>query len=172
MKDKKTLTAIIVAILAIIVVVINLIPEKESDEKSKPIIVTSYSDFYTINSCLYRIVTYASAKDSESLLLVLNEKYKKENNITKNDVLNLFSDISENSTFVSEKMYYEDITDTISKYYVKGYVTNQLLFDDEVIDNIDKKTIYFVVYLDSLENIFSVEPYDGNIFEVGEQDEK
>ena len=165
MKDKKNLIAIILAILAIVVVIINLIPKKEVEEISNPIIVTNYSDFYTVNSCLYRTITYVSAQDTESLLLLLNDKYKSNNNITKNNVLDLFSDVGENSTFVSEKMYYENLNNNLTKYYVKGYVANQQILDEDILSAMERESTYFIVYLDSSSNIFSVEPYNGNIFE-------
>lgn len=168
MKDKSRLTAIILVILVIVVVVVTYIIDNNKEEQNNDIlIVTNASNFYTVNSCLYRTITYISTHDKESLLLLLPEEYKEQNKITPENVMDLFFDVSENSTFVSQKMYYEFITKNINKYYVQGYVQQNQLFDDEILTKQDYETVYFIVYLDSNENIFSIEPYDGKIFKEG-----
>ena len=173
MKDKTKLTAIILAILAIIVVIINLLPKEEKEnKKSEPIIVSNYSNFYTVNSCLYRVTTYVSAQDKDSLFLLLSDDYKDQNKIKKDNVLDLFFETSESSTFVSEKMFYETLDENLLKFYVKGYVAENQILDDELLSSIDKEYVYFIVYLDFSENIFSVEPYDGEIFKEGDTNEK
>ena len=173
MKDNSKLTAIILVVVTIIVVVVSLIIEKngqESDERDI-LIVTNASNFYTVNSCLYRVMTYVSAQDIESLMLLLNENYKNENKITKDNVLDLFSDVDSNSTFVSEKMYYETLSSNLVKYYVKGYIEENQIYDDEVLKKEDRNSVYFIVYLDSSDKIFSIEPYDGEIFKEGDINE-
>lgn len=169
MKDKSKLTALVLAILAIIVVVVNFIIDNNKKEETNNdiFIVTNASNFYTVNSCLYRTITYISSNDKESLLLLLPEEYKESNKITQNNVMDLFDNVSETSTFISEKMYYEYISNNISKYYVQGYIQENQLFDDELLTNQDYERAYFIVYLDTNKNIFSVEPYDGKIFKEG-----
>ena len=65
-------------------------------------------------------------------------------------------------------MYYEKLSDTLEKYYVEGYVDKNRIFDDEELAIKDHESLYFIVYLDSSNGIFSVEPYNGEIFELGE----
>lgn len=172
MKDKKFILAVGLLIIAIVVTIISFIFRSENDvEEEKINIVVSYSDFYTVNSCLHRMVTYLSNKDSDSMYLVLDEEYKKNNNITKDNVLNSFPQVELNSTFVSEKMYYQVVNENIVKYYVMGYIKENKIIDDTeiVIDNNSKS--YFVVYLDRGNKIFSVEIYDGDLFINGDENE-
>lgn len=172
MKDNSKYIAIGLAILAIIVVIISLVTGNDKKKtNSAPVIVTNASNFYTVNSCLYRTITYLSEKDKESLNLVLSEEYKKENKIRKDDVLNLFPDVEANSTFVSEKMYYETITSNITKYYVKGHIEINSIMDDIPLQKQDYDSVYFVVYLNSSDKLFSIEPYAGEIFNDGDINE-
>ena len=169
MKDKSKLTALVLVILTIAVVIVTFIIDNNTKEKNDNdiLIVKNASNFYTVNSCLYRTITYISSNDSESLLLLLSEEYKEKNKITQENVMDLFFDVTETSTFVSEKMYYEYVSENINKYYVQGYIQENQLFDDELLTKQDYETVYFIVYLDSNKNIFSIEPYDGKIFKEG-----
>ena len=172
MKDKSKLTAIILAMLAILVVVISFVTKNVGENKDNDIlIVENASNFYTVNSCLYRLVTYISSQDKDSLLLVLSDDYKTKNAVTKDNVMNLFPNIDITSTFVSEKMYYSMLSENITKYYVKGYIESNQIYDEEVLQNNNSESVYFIVYLDTEQNIFSIEPYDGKIFIEGDLDE-
>lgn len=173
MKDKSKIVAIIVAVAAVSVLIFTyFFDNKETKNKEDIKIVTNYSNFYTVNSCLYRLITYISSKDSNSLLLVLNEDYKLKNKINKDNVLSIFDNIDENSTFVSRKMYYEQINKNIIKYYVYGYVEKNQLFDEDYINKLDTKDMYFIVYLDTSNKTFAIEPYSGEIFIGGDLNEK
>ena len=169
--DKKNLLAIGLLVLAIILVVSSYILNSiNKDTESKIYIVTNYNDFYTVDSCLYRLMTYINSNDNESLSLLLDDKYKKENNIT-GDIANLFN-IPENATFTSRKMYYQKLSNNITKYYVYGYVFPNLI-NQSIKDSINNKTDrYFIVYLDSKNLTFYIEPYDGDIFIGGEINEQ
>ena len=173
MKDNSKYVAIVLAILAIIVIIISLVTGNDNKKNSdlKPQIVTNASNFYTVNSCLYRTITYLTEKNIESLNLILSEDYRKENKIKEENVLNLFPNIEQNSTFVSEKMYYETITSNITKYYVKGHVELEKIMDDGPLQSQNYDSIYFIVYLNSYDKLFSIEPYDGEIFRKGDTSE-
>ena len=147
------------------------IGKKEDVVKKDIRIVTNYSNFYTVNSCLYRTITYINSGDTESLLLVLTDQYKKDNNIDESNVLSIFANIENNSSFNPQKMYYENLNKNITKYYVYGYIEEDILTEDVEISNPNKKTAYFIVYLDTTKEIFSVEPYSGDIFLEGDADE-
>ena len=170
MKDNSKYIAIILVILVVIVLIINLLKNEtiEETKKEELAIVKNYSNFYTVNSCLYRTITYASSKESDNLLLLLTDEYVKKNKITKENVLTLFQNVNENSTFVSEKMYYSLLDDSITKYYVKGYIQSNVIYQDEKLNKSSENPVYFIVYLDSFNNIFSIEPYNGEIFEKGD----
>ena len=172
MKDKSKLTAVILVVLTILVVVLTYIFDKDKEQNKNEIkIVTNYSNFYTVNSCLYRTITHISTSDKESLLLLLDNNYKKENKIDESNVLDLFSNVDVDSTFVSRKMYYEILNNNITKYYVYGYVEKNQISDDEIINKKENKEMYFIVYLDSTNKTFSIEPYSGDIFIGGDKNE-
>ena len=173
MKDKSKLLAIGLVILTIVVVIISLVfkDEKNSVDENKIRIVTNYSNFYTVNSCLYRTITYLGAKDKENLLLVLNDDYKDKNNITKDNILSLFNEVGENYTFDSKKMYYQKLNDEIYKYYVYGVAYENKIYDDTILSDVEENDFYFIVYIDTANEIFSIEPYDGKLFIEGDIDE-
>lgn len=169
MKDKKNIIAIILVIVTILVLLIsNLLKEEPQKEKKEIKIVTNYSNFYTVSSCLDRTLNYLSKKDKDSVYYVLNDNYIKTEKITKENVLDVFADVLENSTFVSEKMYYEEINDKLTKYYVEGHIEVDRIYDDEEFVINSESSNYFIVYLDSENEIFSVEPYSGEIFKSGD----
>ena len=109
-------------------------------------------------------------------MVVLESKWVKQElniaKITKNNILDSFLDVEIGSTFVSEKMYYETISSSLTKYYVKGHVEANRIMDDAPLDTQDYDSVYFIVYLNSSDKLFSVEPYDGEIFKVGDSDAK
>lgn len=174
MKDKSKLTAIVLVVITIIVVVVSAIlnKPKETNEESRITIVTNYSNFYTVNSCLYRVITYLSSQNTSDIMLVLDENYKNENNIAENEVLSLFPVVDQGSTFVSTKMYYQNISNNITKYYVEGYIEKDQLVNENETNKLERQNTYFIVYLDSNKKIFSVTPYSGEIFMDGELNEK
>lgn len=171
MKDKSKLIAIVLVIITILVVVLTNIFNKEEQQENKIEIVTNYSNFYTVDSCLYRTITYIASKDSESLLYILSNDYKKEKNIDSSNIFSLFSSIEEDSIFISKKMYYEKINNNITKYYVYGQIEKNQIIDDELTLENSYIDQYFIVYLDTSNKTFSVEPYDGDIFIGGENNE-
>lgn len=119
---KKLYLAIILPIITIIIVVISFTTRQSNDIKHDISILKQPSEFFTVNSCLYRTITYVSNKDTDSLLKVLSDTYKKKNKINANNVLKVFPSINGEATFVSKKMYYEKINNKIKKFYVKGIV--------------------------------------------------
>ena len=172
MKDKSKLVAIILVIITILVVVLtNLFNKDDKQLENKIEKVTNYSNFYTVDSCLYRTITYIASKDSQSLLSILSSNYKKENNIDSSNILSLFNSIEEDSVFISKKMYYEKINNNITKYYVYGLVEKNQIIDDALTVDNQYTNQYFIVYLDTINKTFAVEPYDGSIFIGGENNE-
>lgn len=171
-KDNSKLIAILLVIITIIVVVVSYVINSKNKEDADINIVTNYSNFYTVNSCLYRVMTYISAQDSESLMLILDDSYEKENYITKENILNFFPKVGNSPTFVSKKMYYQKLNDNITKYYVYGYIEENMIYDDNNLIKPEYSESYFIVYLDSDNKTFSIEPYSGEVFKDGENDEK
>lgn len=172
MKDKSKLIAILLAIVTIVVLILTSVFGKKDNVEKKDIrLVTNYSNFYTVSSCLYRTITYINSKDINSLLLILTDKYKKDNNINENNVLDIFPNMKDSSSFNPKKMYYETVTNDVTKYYVYGYIEKEELIENVEVNKPDRTIAYFVVYLDSAKKIFSIEPYSGEVFMDGETDE-
>ena len=173
MKDKSKLIAIVLAIAAISVIIFSVFfgNKDNKTESSDAQIVTNYSNFYTVNSCAYRVITYLGSKDADNMMLVLNDTYKQKNKVKQENVLSLFPTVEEGSTFVSTKMYYKKLSSKLTKYYVKRYIEKNVL-NELNNNNLEKVETYFIIYLDSESQLFSIEPYSGELFIGGEQNGK
>ena len=167
MKDNSKLVAIILVIVTIVVVILSMIfgSSNNKNKASDIEIVTNYSDFYTVNSCLYRVTTYITTKDTKSLITILDNKYKNKNNINESNVLDSFGDVEIDSTFVSRKMYFQKINSNITKYYVYGTIEKNEFENENYSTAQERVDSYFIVYLDSTNKTFSVEPYSKDLFE-------
>ena len=169
MKKNNNLIFIIgVVILTLSVVVItSIIDSNKNKVHYETQIVTNYIDFYTVNSCLYRVITYIENKDTDALMLILNDNYKKDKKVNSSNIYSFLPNVENNSTFVSKKMYYKKINSNIKKFYVYGQIAKEEM-DVGLINPVDT---YFIIYLDSNKKVFAIEPYDGKIFSGGEESE-
>ena len=170
-KDNTKFLAVFLVLLTIIVLAVSFFSKEKKEEKGELYIVTSPSQFFTVNSCIYRTITYVSKKNTDSLMNVLDKNYLKKNSIKKENVLTVFPKIEENSTFVSKKMYYKKLSKYITKYYVYGMIKKEILHDYSNIENEDSIEKYFIVTLDSKNQTFSIEPCDKKTFLEGEKNE-
>lgn len=162
-KKDYTLLIIICVILLCIVVLLflnndsndNNILSKEPEYK----LVEDYSRFFTVNSCVYKYITYLNGNKTDELIKILDEEYVKNNNIKSDNVYNFVSKLNGNYSFKSKKIYYQVGTEKVVKYYVYGYLI------EETIDGIGSKQDYYLIVNLDLENqLFSVSPYDGKMF--------
>ena len=169
MKDKTNLIALILVIVTAIVLIVTYITKNKNNDtdEEKVSIVTNYSDFYTVDSCLNRFIIFLSSNNKSDVFSILNEEYKEKNDITEDNVLDLFESIKEGSSFVSKKMYYTSIDKNVYKYYVYGSIEYSELYIDNS-SNTNSTDTYFIVYIDKNKHLYSVEPYYGNIFTNGE----
>ena len=168
MKDKTNLIAIILVIVTIIVLVIAYSSKDNDKIKEEKInIVTNYSNFYTVDSCLNRFIIYLSSKDIDSIMSIMNDDFIKKNDITKDNVLDLFDEVDDGASFVSKKIYYTKVNKNIDKYYVYGSIE----YSELQIDNSSTTKsydAYFIVYIDTYNRLYSIEPYYGSLFTNGE----
>ena len=88
---------------------------------------------------------------SEVILNVLSETYKKQNNITKNNIKNNINLLSEKVLFVPIKMK------VISNEYINKYLVYGIV---ESLDNKYIRDEYVFVNIDSENATFSIEPYN------------
>ena len=165
MKDNSKKIAILLVILTVIVLSVSYFTSQKKENKEEPsiMIVNNYSNFYTVNSCLYRVITYISSGNIKDLMLVVSDEYKKKNNLNQDNILNFFPKAYEASTFISKKMYHQYFNNRLDKYYVYGIIEEQS--DDGTGSHHDA---YFIVYLNYQDKLFSVEPYSGDLFLGGD----
>jgi len=65
-------------------------------------------------------------------------------------------------------LLYVHLNNNITKYYVYGNIEQNLFTEDYSNNNLQLKEAYFIVYLDSTNKTFSIEPYSGEMFIGGE----
>ena len=114
-KKKKILIACL-GILAVGLLIYNIF--FLSNGKNDIEIVKSSSKFYTVSNCVYRYITYVQSKSSDNVLLTLDSKYKKDNNINKDNIFEKINVLDGNYNFEGRKMYQQKINDDTTKYYV------------------------------------------------------
>jgi len=164
--DKKIILIIILVLLLFAgMVLYNYINKEESNdlvnyENTSYQLLNDYSRFFTVNSCVYKYVQYLQKEDFESLFQVLDKKYVEDNGINQNNIYRFLPNLSNGIySYVSKKIYYEEIGKNYITYYVNGYVIQ------DTMDSSSEKQYYsFIVNLDTKNEIFSIAPYTGNIF--------
>ena len=161
-KNSKPKILILVILAMIVPLAFYLYDNNKSNKPNEIQIVTDYNAFYTVDSCINRFISYLNSKNDNNLKLVITDSYKKKSSIS-----DLYNIVPNNSEFDSRKMYYEEINKDITKYYVQGYVISDA-YDVNLTDYYNnRKNLYFIVYLNSDNNTFSIEPYSGDIFIEG-----
>jgi len=160
-KDNYVLLIIVVVILLSILGIINFSgkdnTKAENDYKNniQYKLLNDYSRFFTVNSCVYKYITYLSSNKTEDLLKLLNSEYISTNNINSSNIYNFINKLNGNYSFKSMKIYYEEINKNYVRYYVYGYLIQ------ESLDGIGEKEDYYVIVDMDLKNqLFNVTPYD------------
>ena len=164
MKKKRdnNIFLIIICILLLFIIVLLFLNDKDEDymkkeEKLKYSLVSDYSVFFTINSCVYKYVKFISNKHTDDLLQILDSKYIEKNNINNKNLYNYVNQLDGIYTFKTKKIYYEEKNK--NQYYVYGYLIK------ESIDGItDKQDYYLIINLNTRKQLFSIVPYDGELF--------
>lgn len=167
MKEKQLKKLWLISIFVLLVLFSMYLIYINKEDKSKNIssskqtyqIVKNYNDFYTVNSCIVRYLAYLQGSNVSSLLKVLDDDYIKNNNINENNIFNYLNKYEGNVNFSSKKMYEEKESSNVYKYYVYGYVEKDILNSFP-----EQYKSYFIVRLDKKNNVFTIEPYNGDIF--------
>lgn len=162
-KKHGILIFILVLLFIASLVIYNMRNKKSIDEetsnKEEYKLLDDYSRFFTINSCVYKYIVYLQNNDTDSLLKVLDKDFVDVNSIDSNNIYNYIEKLSGNYSFNTKKVYYEELNNQYTKYYVYG----QLL-----LEQIDEKPIeydrYYIVTFDLQNYLYSIIPYDGTIF--------
>jgi hypothetical protein len=163
-EKKEKFFLILLVVVAVIVLILRVIPfskEKSNIEIDSQLIVpvTDANRFFTINSCVQKMFSYLSNKDTDSLYKILNSQYIDKNAVTTSNVLTKFPSLNGNYSFTSKKMYQQQLSENVYKYYIYGYYQQELM---NKIGN--REDYYLIVYLYTDNMTFAVEPYDGYIF--------
>ncbi len=124
------------------------------------VLLSDYSRFFTVNSCVYKFVNYLQKQEYEKLLEVLNKDFVSNNNISASNLNNFFPNLNNGTySYVSKKIYYKKETKNIIKYYVYGYIQK------ETIDSVGEKNYYsYEVNFDTKNQTFDIAPYIGDLF--------
>lgn len=156
-KDKKDLYLVI--ILGIFIVFLVLILNKNNNEneefsEKEYKTVTNYSNFFTIEGCVNRYISTIMSKNTDDLLVLLNDSYKNKYGVNKDNVYNFIGEFKNKNTFQAKKMYVKDST-----FYVYGYLMEETIDSLKITDD-----YYLIIETNKDDNTYNVTPYDGAIF--------
>ena len=162
LKNKNILLIIVFISLAIFLVYLTKNDSNNKtivNAKSTYIILTDVNDFFTVEGCINRYINALTSKSAEDVIKLLDEEYIEKNSLNKDNVLNKLGSLEGIYTFSAKKIYVQNISESLDKYYVYG------LLKKDFIDNNDLGTDYYlIVKIDKSKLLFSVTPYDGDIF--------
>lgn len=165
MSNNKILKAMIIIAIIIIILIIIIISilNNKTDEKDishdiqqstmELSRVKERNDFFTVKTCVDRYVTYLTTKETDILYGYLDKQYVKENNITKNNVLNHIKTYNSYFKFKAKEMYFTQISSSLSQYFIYGELTEET--DEEIGKKMD---FYISIKIDKNNNTFSVIP--------------
>ena len=143
---------IIILLLIVILFSLNYFKNQKDDNiiEENYHLEKNYSNFFTVNSCIYKYIEFLSNKDSKSIIEVLNQDFVKENNITEDNVYSFVKNIDGMYSFTARKMYKFEY-ENISKYYVYGH-----LIKNDITGTTFKEDNYYFVILDKDNTTFSI----------------
>lgn len=175
-ENKKNIIQIIIALSALILfIIIRLIIDYGGNntilrqEKYKKEIVKDNSRYYTVIGCINKYLTYVQMGNSEDILLLLDEEYKNNFNITSSNLKNYIPSLENvnDYSYIGHAMYSKRLSESISKYYVEGEIKKDRFMGDieegeEYIEEDYFKPEYidydFTVTLYENKFIFSIKP--------------
>ncbi len=129
-------------------------------ESIKITLVNNYSHFFTISNAGNKYINYLKEQDKNNLMLLLNDKYIEINNITKNNVLEKLNKLEPGEySFEARKMYQENLTEDLIRYYLYGHLNKIIMDGYQKPDD-----YYLIIDLDNKNNTYAVTPYNGEIF--------
>ena len=126
------------------------------------------TEYFAVQNTLNNI--FANIDNSSKLLTFFDNDYIYNNNLTKDNVLEVLKINEENLNIVVEEVYYNDNSD-ITYYFIKSYIMGYAM-DDDVTYSSDK---YYLLIVDEnkqfilkpLENISNLEEFANN-YEIKE----
>ena len=160
-KNEKILLFLLFIGLLVVFVskIVSFYTSKENIDNSIKI-VTDQNRFFEVSACVNKFITYSQTDDTNKIISILNDNYIKENNITEDNVFDYLKHFNPNDVFTARKMFYQQIDKSIYKYYVYGRYREELLYSYG-----EEQNYYLIVYLYTDNMTFSIEPYNGELFE-------
>ena len=135
-----------------------LFRHNEKNDFSNVKAVTDSTQYYDVSSIVNKVV-HNSNKDSNLLIYLIEDSYKRKKNINKKNIFKYIKELDKDLSFSGDKMYYEKTNENISKYYVSGSLQSLSMDNNEIIDD-----YYVIILIDNNNKTFSVIPDDGKIF--------
>lgn len=162
MKEKdndwfKLIIAIVVliAIVGLIIFINYRNAKKEAEISQETVIVTNPSRYYTVVGCVKKFLNYVQMGNKSNLLLLLNDEYKEEKQITEANIDLYLPQFTNEYTYdyVSDEMYQKRISKNVTEYYVKGKIQKSQLYEDDIYEDYDLTVILY-----ENEFLFSIKP--------------
>ena len=158
-KNKTILYVVFVILILISLLIYNNRNKVTNNEKIQAenniILLKDYNRFFTVNSCIYKYITYIQNKDIDSILKILNKEYVNNNSINYNNIFNYIETLNGMYSFKTKEIYYEELNDKYIKYYVYGELIQETLNGyNEIGDR------YYILILDIDNQIFDITPFD------------
>lgn len=124
-------------------------------EENNVFLLRDYNRFFTVNSCVYKYISYIQNKDIDSLLKVLNKEYINNNTIDYNNIFNYVESLNGIYSFKAREIYYEELSDKYIKYYVRGELIKETLNSFGETSN-----RYYTLVFDIENQVFDITPFD------------
>lgn len=170
-ENKKNILLIVICVIFVVLFVVVLFTNNRSEDNmnsttSKINMVTDQNRFFTVSSCVSKYLSYLSLKDTDNILYLIDENYKNEHGITSANLYDYVKQLDGEYEFTANMMYQEQVDGNIMKYYVSGFIKPSLLLDSaEEYYQIERENFYVIVNLDLRQQVFSIVPYDGAVFQ-------
>lgn len=160
LKNAKGIILLIILLAAFYGIYKIFIEDKSTNTNNEKVsVVNDYNRFYTVSSCVNKYLITMSSNNTNNIITLLDEQYKKENKINENNVFEHIEKLDGVYEFSPKKMYYSEINKYLTKYYIYGKIKKV-----QINDSSDSSDYYIIVVLDSQNMTFAIEPYNGSIF--------
>lgn len=160
LKNIKGIIIFLVILAAFYGIYKKFVEDKSTNTKEeKAQVVNNYNRFYTVSSCVTKYLNTVSSDNTQNIVTLIDESYKKKNKINEDNVYDYIEKLDVVYDFLPKKMYYNEINKYLTKYYVYGKIKKSL-----INGNSNNSDYYIIVILDSQNMTFAIEPYDGTMF--------
>ena len=157
---KTSFRIFVVCLIASLLICVGFLIVSFKFDNNKKISVKQVENpimFFTVESCVNKYINLIIAQDSEALYNVIDSKYKKENEITIDNVLSVNKYLNGNYSFIATEML-EDKEEKY-KYYVKGNLMSESMGDEHKIEyslivKLDMKNYTYSVILGEVGEYF------------------